>query len=94
MGKRRGWLKDTRFLKEALEHGGITPVLAAADVVRFDIVYELLKRGADYRFKDDSGRDLVDRITTMEGRFSAGTKQERYLEKVIAWLKEREVSVP
>lgn len=74
--------------------GGITPVMAAADVVRFDIVYELLKRGADYRFEDDSGRDLVDRIVVLKGRFAAGSKQQRYMKEVVVWLKERGVVMP
>lgn len=74
--------------------GGITPVLAAADVVRFDIVYELLKRGAGYRFEDDSGRDLAYRIVAVKGRFAAGSEQKKYLEKVIIWLKERGVNIP
>lgn len=74
--------------------GGITPVLAAADVVRFDIVYELLKRGANYRFEDDSGRDLVDRIVAVKGRFAAGSEQKKYLEKVIAWLREHGMHIP
>lgn len=74
--------------------GGKTPVMAAADLGRFDIVYELLTRGADYQLKDDSGRDLMDRIAAMKGRFPAGSEQEKALEKVIAWLSDRGVSVP
>ena len=74
--------------------GGKTSMMVAATVVRFDIVYELLSRGADYNLKDDSGQDLLDRIVTKRGRFVSGSKQEKYLEKVIAWLSERGVEIP
>ena len=68
--------------------------MAAADVVRFDIVAELLELGADYNLKDDSGRDLVDRIVTVTGRFPRGSEQERSLENVLSWLERRGVNVP
>jgi len=70
--------------------GGITPLMSAASLVRFDIVHELLLRGADYRLKDDSGRDLMDRIMSVDGRFAADSEQEKALEKVIGWLSERD----
>ena len=68
--------------------GGITPAMTAADIARFDIVYELLKLGADYQFKDDSGRNLMSRVTAMNGRFPAGSEQEKALKRVIVWLSE------
>ncbi|MEX2963220.1 ankyrin repeat domain-containing protein [Microbulbifer sp. TYP-18] len=74
--------------------GGKTPLMAAADVVRFDIVGELLELGADYSLKDDSGRDLVDRITSVKGRFASGSEQEKSLKNVILWLESRGVDVP
>ena len=72
--------------------GGKTPMMVAANVVRFDIVYELLNRGADYSLKDDAGRDLMSRIVAMNGRFSADSEQKKYLEQVITWLSERGVN--
>jgi hypothetical protein len=74
--------------------GGKTPIMVAANVIRFDIVYELLSRGADYSLKDDTGRDLRDRIIAMNGRFNAGSEQGMYLEQVISLLSERGVKFP
>jgi ankyrin repeat protein len=69
--------------------GGKTPVMIAADLARFDIVYTLLVRGADYSLKDDSGRDLIARITSMKGRFASGSEQEKSLEKVLKFLSQK-----
>lgn len=66
--------------------GGKTPALVAADVVRFDIVYELLTRGADYSIKDDSGRNLFDRIASVKGRFPENSEQSIALNKIAVWL--------
>lgn len=74
--------------------GGKTPVMTAASVARYDLVYDLLVRGADYQREDDSGQGLVDRIAAMKGRFAAGSEQKKYLEQVIGWLRERGVTVP
>ena len=75
--------------------GGNTPVMSAANIVRFDIVYELLNRGADYEHKNDYGRTLLDRVAEMSSRqFVAGSKQKKYLEKVIMWLSEHGVNIP
>ena len=74
--------------------GGKTPLMVAATVVRFDIVYELLLRGADYRLKDDMDRDLMDRIASKKGRFAAGSKQEKFMKQVIDWLSDRGVEIP
>ena len=74
--------------------GGKTPLMVAASVVRFDIVYELLLRGADYQLKDDSGRDLVDRVAAMRNRFAAGSEQKIHIETVVEWLSERGVKIP
>lgn len=74
--------------------GGITPVLAAADVVRYDIVYELLQRGADYQVKDDSGQGLTDRIESVHGRFPSGSDSASDLANVIDWLLSHGVEVP
>ena len=74
--------------------GGKTSIMTAADLGRFDIVYELLSRGANYDSEDDNGRDLMDRVGSMNGRFVAGSEQEKSLGKVIAWLSERGVKIP
>jgi ankyrin repeat protein len=80
------------FSKMAI--GGQTPVMKAAGLGRFDIVYELLEAGADYKIKNDSGHDLAVRVGQKRGAFISGSPQEKDLQKVIAWLSERGVEIP
>lgn len=74
--------------------GGQTPVMKAAGLGRFDIVYELLEAGANYKIKNDSGHDLTDRVTQDVRAFTSGSSQEKDLQKVVAWLSERGVEIP
>lgn len=69
--------------------GGKTPLMTAANLVRFDIVYEFLELGGDYRLKDDSGRTLSDRVKSYEGRFAPDSEQIEHFQKVQAWLSKR-----
>lgn len=73
--------------------GGQTPVMKAAGLGRFDIVYELLEAGADYKIKSDSGHDLANRVAQDVGAFVSGSPQEKDLRKVITWLSERGVNI-
>lgn len=73
--------------------GGQTPVMKAAGLGRFDIVYELLEVGADYKIKNDSGHDLASRVAQDVGAFVSGSPQEKDLQKVITWLSERGVNI-
>ncbi|WP_420933669.1 ankyrin repeat domain-containing protein [Alteromonas sp. A081] len=73
--------------------GGITPVLAAADIVRYDIVLILLEAGAQYETTDDTGRDLISRIKAVQNRFSEGATQKASLDRVIKWLEEKGVKL-
>lgn len=73
--------------------GGVTPVLAAADIIRFDIVYSLLEAGADYAVVDDTKRNLVSRIKSVQHRLQEGSKQEIFLKKVVKWLNDKGVEV-
>lgn len=73
--------------------GGQTPVMKAAGLGRFDIVYELLEAGANYKIKNDSGHDLANRVAQDVGAFVSGSPQEKDLQKVIAWLLERGISI-
>lgn len=70
--------------------GGKTPVMIAADLVRFDIVHTLLIRGADYSLKDDTGYGLMMRVNSMKGRFVSGSEQEKALIKVIRFLEKND----
>ncbi len=74
--------------------GGETPVMKAAGLGRFDIVYELLESGADYKVKDDTGYDLLGLASRKIGAFVPGSPQEKDLQRVIAWLSERGVKIP
>lgn len=73
--------------------GGVTPILAAADIVRFDIVYSLLEAGADYQVLDDTDRNLISRIKAVQHRLQEGSKQDIYLKKVVKWLDDKGVKV-
>lgn len=74
--------------------GGKTPIMSAADLARFDIVCELLERGADYKTKDVNGYDLADRVASMKDAFVPGSDSAKWLNKVIAWLSDHGVEVP
>jgi len=74
--------------------GRQTPVMAAADLVRFDIVLELLEMGAEYLSEDDNGRDLMDRVVSVKGRFASGSEQERNLNEVTDFLSAHGEIVP
>ncbi|WP_228517652.1 ankyrin repeat domain-containing protein [Aliidiomarina indica] len=74
--------------------GGNTPIMKAAGLGRFNVVYELLELGADYKIKNDSGRDLTDRVGQKRGAFISGSQQEKDLQRVIDWLSERGVEIP
>lgn len=66
--------------------GGQTPILHAASIDRFDVVYELLELGADPRLKNDQGTDLSNHIATTRKNVAAGSSLERDINKVVQWL--------
>lgn len=67
--------------------GGSTAMMAALSDLQFDVIYELLKVGADYRLKDAQGRDIADHIK-FSFRANISPEQERYREEVIEFLKQ------
>jgi ankyrin repeat protein len=73
---------------------GNTPVLRAASLGRFDLVYELLQRGADYTIKGKTGRDLVSQILSKRKLMDPKHELYAWMEKVVAWLHTRNVDVP
>lgn len=73
--------------------GGDTPVMLAASLGRFDIVYELLESGADYSIKNDNGYDLVDRVSRKKNTFIPNSPTEKDLNKVISWLFQHGVNI-
>ena len=68
---------------------GRTLLMVATALRRYDLVYELLTRGADYRPKDADGSDLAHRVAA----FPIGSQQERNKKRVVKWLSERGVDV-
>jgi ankyrin repeat protein len=71
-----------------------TPVLSAAKIGDYEMVYHLLERGADYSLKDANGSDLASLVATDVGKIRPGTKWAKRHEKVIAWLKAKGVEIP
>ncbi len=71
-----------------------TPVLAAAGRGDFEIVYQLLERGADYALKDRHGYDLAKQVASTVGKLRPGTKWAKWQEKVIGWLQAKGVEIP
>ncbi|MEO0425066.1 MAG: ankyrin repeat domain-containing protein [Pseudomonadota bacterium] len=80
------------FAIDGVPAGGQTPVMAAAEVMRFDTVYELLMLGAKFDQKDDFGNSLGDRVVHFQG-FPSGSKQAKYWQDVVTWLKEHGVDL-
>lgn len=70
--------------------GGVTPLLFAADLRRFDIVLELLTYGADASLKDGDGRDLSLAILEVKDHVPPNGTQGQFLEKVISWLEQQD----
>lgn len=65
---------------------GETPIMVAAGLGQFDLVYELLERGADYTIKDNTGEDLLDVIASRKKTMDPNNELYRWMEKVIEWL--------
>jgi ankyrin repeat protein len=63
---------------------GWTPMMQAVIFGQFDTVYKLLKAGADYKIKDNSGWDLENYI---DARATAGPGK-KWRDKVIEYLKQ------
>lgn len=89
-----GLLLDAGANINAQMANGYTPVCMAALLGQFDLVLELLERGADYTLEDNHGHDLADFIA--EGRKTMNLKNKSADEmfKVIRWLEERGVTIP
>jgi len=73
---------------------GNTAAIAAAGRGRFEVVYKLLERGADYTLKDRTGHDLADEVASVVGMLRPGSESAKWQEKVIEWLKAKGVEIP
>lgn len=74
----------------AKRSNGDFPVLVAANFGRFDIVYELLAAGADYKVTNNNGQNLVSVIALKRAALDQSHELYRWLEKVVFWLKEKD----
>jgi len=68
--------------------------MAAAGLGQFDLVYELLERGADYTIQNKNGDDLLDFIVFRAKTMDPKNELTRWMEKVIEWLRKRGVYLP
>lgn len=67
--------------------GGATPMITAANLNRFDIVYHLLELGADPTIRDINGYTVLSRI--QHNLIDPASPLAKDREKVIDWLKAR-----
>ena len=74
--------------------GSDTPVMEAAYRNRYDIVYELLEAGADYKIRNIHGLDLPDLMARHIEVLVSGNEVDKDMEKAIDWLSHRGVKIP
>jgi len=73
---------------------GDTPTMTAAGLGQFDLVYQLLERGANFSIVNYNGNSLVDSIVSRQPTMDPQNDLTRWMEKVIEWLNERDVYLP
>ena len=73
---------------------GNTAAMVAAGRGRFDVVYLLLSRGASYSVANDNGLTLADRVADKQGALIPNSDMDKWLKRVIDWLRERGVQIP
>jgi ankyrin repeat protein len=71
---------------------GATPMIRAESIGSYEIVYDFLQRGADYRIKTNANADLAKYIS--QSQMPPNNPKWKIREKVIAWLAERGVQIP
>jgi len=79
---------------DAQNLSGDTTLMVAAGLGQFDLVYELLERGADFNIQDERGDKLIDVIVFRQRTMDPKNDLTRWMEKVIEWLNERDVYLP
>ena len=72
---------------------GNTPALVAASLGRFDLVYELINRGADCSLSNDQGHDLIYFVRSKRSALNPNHELFSWLERVSAWLRDRGAGV-
>lgn len=70
---------------------GLTPMHTANMCHNFEITYDLLVAGADYRIKSNDGRDAVE--FRLRGRKTIAADQQKWFEKVVEFLEAQGVDL-
>jgi len=79
---------------DARDATGWTPLMVAATDREYELVYEFLQLGVDYRVTTNSGMDLADIVAFDRGRGLVSDENTKmWLNKVIAWLEAHGVAV-
>lgn len=73
---------------------GDTATMVASGRGRYEIVYKLLERGADFKIKNLSGRDLADSVAFNVGLLRPESDSAKWMAKVIEWLRAKGVEIP
>lgn len=73
---------------------GQTPIMYAAVNGQFDVVYDLLERGADYKLGSICGNALPEMIALRLPRLHLSGQDQVWFERVIEWLAARGVEIP
>lgn len=79
---------------DARDDYGSTPIVRAAMLNQYDLVYKLLNLGADYRIRNNGGSDVVSCIVSSGKRMDPKNELTKWMHEVVAWLKERGVEIP
>ncbi len=79
---------------DAQRLSGDTAIIVAARLGQFDLVYELLERGADFTIRNKNGRDLLDTIAFRRRTMDPDNELTRWMNKVIEWLDRRGAHLP
>ncbi len=72
---------------DAQRSSGETPMVYAAGLGQFDVVYKLLKLGADHSISNKLGKDLVDMIEFREKTMDPNNELTNWMKKVIQFLR-------
>lgn len=92
--KKADLLLDAGADINAQNNHGATPILGAATLGQFDLVYKMLNRGADYSIENKNGYDLARMIAFRRRTMDPNNELTQWMHKVIAWLNERGVEIP
>jgi ankyrin repeat protein len=81
---------------DAVDQQGCTPVIYAVNAGWYDLAYELLIRGADYRMPDHQhgGSLLANQVGWIRSTVRPNSKEAERLGRIVNWLEAHGVKVP